>query len=66
MTSLAGSGFKMEEDHLNIKTVTAMLFIFYFLSRTPSISRWISCPANQPIVLFLSYPWASYFIFHLA
>ena len=27
MTSLAGSGFKTEEDHLNLKTVTALLFI---------------------------------------
>ena len=27
MTSMAGSGFKREEDHLNIKMVTALLFI---------------------------------------
>ena len=27
MMSLAGSGFKMEEDHLNIKIVKALLFI---------------------------------------
>ena len=27
MTSLAGSGFKGEEDHLNIKILTALLFI---------------------------------------
>ena len=26
MTSLAGSGFKIEEDQLNIKIVTALLF----------------------------------------
>ena len=27
MTSIAGSGFKTEEDHLNTKIVTALLFI---------------------------------------
>ena len=27
MTFLAGSGFKMEEDHLNIKIVKALFFI---------------------------------------
>ena len=27
MTSLVGSGFMTEEDHLNIKIVTALLFI---------------------------------------
>ena len=26
MTSLAGSGLKMEEDHLNLKMVTVLLF----------------------------------------
>ena len=29
MTSLAGSGFKTEEDHMNIKIVTALLFIMH-------------------------------------
>ena len=30
---------------------------FYFiLSRTSSISRYISCPSNQPVILFLFYP----------
>ena len=27
ITSLAGSGFKMEEDHLNTKLVAALFFI---------------------------------------
>ena len=32
MASLAGSGFKMEEDHLNIKVVTALLFIMLHIT----------------------------------
>ena len=32
MASLAGSGLKMEEDHLNIKVVTALLFIMLHIT----------------------------------
>ena len=30
--------------------------LFNFIQDTSSISRCIVCPANQPVILFLSYP----------
>ena len=45
-------------SHLREWTTTNRLWFeriiyFIYLSRTSSISRWISCPANQPVILFL-------------
>ena len=59
-STLAGSEeYQMEEDHLNIEIVAALVLfnayvqfkLIFFLSWTPSISRFISCPATCPIIL---------------
>ena len=41
MTSLADSGFKTEEDHLNMKIVIALLFIMpeHFLVKWKNVSQ---------------------------
>ena len=39
MTSMAGPGFKEEEDHLNIKTVTGLVFITAAHKQTVVVMR---------------------------